>query len=289
MHIRRHLQELLVSAVLLALCIAPASARDLLQSFLLAARAGDTNFILQMQDLGLNEQTRDDLRNNLLMLAIREDGDTMALALLDQPAWKAQDVLNYRNQLGETALMLAALKGNTAIVSKLLTIGAQPNQEGWTALHYAATTGQADVIRLLIEKNSYIDAESPNKTTPLMIAARFNHQPAAKALLEGGADPTKTNEAGFTARDYATENNNRDLAFWLEMEEIAFTQRYLKRLPNPPADASLESVVIDSGGSVVKTVEPGTDNGLTGNGATAEPVPAEVRPAPGVEVFPLPQ
>lgn len=274
----------LLGAMLMVLWLTQASARDVLQSFVLAARAGDTSFLLQMPDLGLNEQTQDDLRNNLLMLAVREDGDAMALAMLSQPNWSTPEVLNYRNQLGETALMLAALKGSVPIVSRLLTLGAQPNQEGWTTLHYAATSGHADVIRLLIEKNVYVDAESPNKTTPLMMAARFNHQPAAKALLDGGADPTKTNEAGLTARDYAKENNNRDLAFWLELEEISFTQRYLKRMPKTPADATLESVVIEAGGSVVKTVDPAAENG-----AVAAPVVPEVRPGPGVEVFPIPQ
>lgn len=278
----RHFIKALISVIFLMSCVAQANARDLLQSFLLAARAGDTSFILQMRDLGLNEQTRDDLRNNLLMIAIREDGDAMALSLLQQPAWRAPEVLDYRNQLGETALMLAALKGNLDIVRRLLELGAQLNQEGWTALHYAATSGHADVIRMLVEKSAYIDAESPNKTTPLMMAARFNHQPAAKALLDGGADPTRTNEAGLTARDYAIENNNRDLAFWLELEEISFTQRYLKRMPKTPADASLESVVIESGGAVVKTVEPSTDNG-----AVAVPATPTVPPAPGVEVYPI--
>lgn len=274
----------LIAAMLMVLCLTQANARDVLQSFLLAARAGDTSFLLQMPELGLNEQTRDDLRNNLLMLAVREDGDAMALAMLAQPNWRTAEVLNYRNQLGETALMLAALKGSVPIVSRLLALGAQPNQEGWTALHYAATSGHADVIRLLIEKNVYIDAESPNKTTPLMMAARFNHRDAAKVLLDGGADPTKTNEAGLTARDYASENNNRDLAFWLELEEISFTHRYLKHLPKTPADATFESVVIEAGGSVVKTVDPAADNG-----ALAAPVVPEVRPAPGVEVFPIQQ
>jgi uncharacterized protein len=230
-----------------------AFARDLVQQFLLAVRAGDTSFVTRMQDLGLNENMRDDLRNNLLMLAIREDDGeaaTIALAMLAQPRWQTPEVLNYRNQLGETALMLAALKGSTPVVERLLALGAEPNQEGWTALHYAATSGHVDVINLLIEKSAYIDAESPNKTTPLMMAARFNHQPAAKALLVGGADPTKTNEAGLTARDYAVENNNRDLGFWLEYEEIAFTERFLKQLPKLSTDATLESVVKEVGGSV---------------------------------------
>ncbi|MEY3916946.1 MAG: hypothetical protein RLZZ140_509, partial [Pseudomonadota bacterium] len=100
--------------LLLALSLAnPAAfARDALQSFGLAVRANDASFVRQMPELGLNEQTRDDLSNNLLMLAIRDDGEALVLALLKQPAWQSLEVLNYQNQLGETALMIAAVKGS---------------------------------------------------------------------------------------------------------------------------------------------------------------------------------
>ena len=59
-----------------------AFARDALQSFGLAVRANDVSFVRQMPELGLNERTRDDLSNNLLMLAIRDDGEALVLALL---------------------------------------------------------------------------------------------------------------------------------------------------------------------------------------------------------------
>jgi ankyrin repeat protein len=266
--------------LLLALgLVSPAAfARDALQSFGLAVRANDVSFVRQMPELGLNERTRDDLSNNLLMLAIRDDGEALVLALLKQPAWQSLEVLNYQNQLGETALMIAAVKGSVPVARALIGLGAEVNRAGWTPMHYAATSGQVEIIRLLAEKSAYIDAASPNKTTPLMMAARFNHRPAAAALIELGADPTQTNESGFTARDYAKELNNKDLAFWLELEEISFVNKYLKSISKAKEDATLRDLVIQSGGEIVTVTSPKDASGR------ASEAPA-VAPSAGVEVF----
>lgn len=247
-------------------------ARDVLQAFGLAVRANDASFLARLPQLGLDERTRDDLRNNLLMIAIRDDGEAIALGLLRQKRWQTKEVLNYENQLGETALMIAAVKGSAAVAEQLIKLGAEVNRAGWSALHYAATSGHVGVVRLLIEKSAFVDAASPNGTTPLMMAARFNHRDAAGALLELGADPTLTNEVGLTARDYATENGNKDLSFWLEMQEISFTNRYLNNLLKVNSSSTLEELVIQSGGQI--TMRP----------SAASP-PKEVDPAAGVEVF----
>lgn len=231
---------------LFALVAQPIFARNSLQTFLLAARADDVSVVAQMPGLGLDERLRDDLGNTLLMVAIREGGERLALALLQQPLWQQKDVLELENRLGENALMLASIKGLRSVAEALIQRGAEVNREGWTALHYAATSGHVDLIQLLADHSAYVDAASPNGTTPIMMAVRFNHRPAAAALIAVGADPTQSNQAGLTARDYANQNNNKDLAFWIEGEEIAFTNRYLKRLSKPsdqnPLDAKVGSL-----------------------------------------------
>lgn len=232
--------------------------RDVLGQFTLAARADDRSFIQRMPRLGLDENTRDALRNNLLMLAIRENGNGLALELLKQPAWQTKEVLEYENRLGETALMLAAISGSVPVATRLVELGAEVNRAGWSPLHYAASAGKTEIVRLLAEKSAYLDAESPNGTTPMMMAARFNHRPAAQLLASLGADPTLTNEAGFTARDYAIQNNNSDLAFWLELEEISFVNRYLSNLPKSDSNESLEGAVRRSGGDVIIVNPDGT-------------------------------
>jgi len=259
--------------------------RDSLQSFVLAAKANDASFLGQLPELGLDAQSRDSLRNNLLMLALREAGEDLALAMLSQPDWQGLQVIEHQNQLGETPLMIAAIKGLDRAVKRLVEIGAEVNRPGWTALHYAATSGSVAVIRLLGEHSAYVDAMSPNNTTPLMMASRFNHRPAAAELIQLGADPTITNQAGLNARDYAKEQGNRDLAFWLELEEISFTNRYLKRLPNLRPDATLSDVVEQSGGEVV-TVRPTQREPSSGADGLATDRLPQAAPAQGVEVVP---
>jgi len=238
----------------------PALAQTSLNAFMFAARDNDLGFIEKMPDLGLTTRTRDDLGNSLLMVAIREGGDRLALALMATQQWQIPEVLDQENRLGENALMLAALVDAPAVSARLLALGVQANRAGWGPLHYAATGGSVKVIELLADADAYIDALSPNGTTPLMMAARFNHRPAAAALLELGADPTISNQAGLTARDYAAENNNSALAFWLELEEISFRNRYLESLSEQQLD------------DIFSPVDPNSPA-------------AEVRRRPGVEVF----
>ena len=77
------------------------------------------------------------------------------------------------------------------------------NQAGWTPLHYAATKGHIEMMRLMIDNSAYLDAESPNGTTPLMMAAHYGTPMAVKLLLEEGADPRIKNKLGLSAWDFS--------------------------------------------------------------------------------------
>lgn len=112
---------------------------------------------------------------------------------------------------GDTALMIAAYKGNKPAVEALLAKGVEVNRPGWTALHYAATAGNNEIVQLLLDKSAYIDAESPNKTTPIMMAARGGHIFTVKLLLDEGADATLKNNIGMTAIDFARQAEHQDI------------------------------------------------------------------------------
>lgn len=130
------------------------------------------------------------------------------------------------NARGETAAMLAALHGNLDIVRLLVEKGAEVNRPGWTLLHYAAVSGSVDLLRYLIDLNAYIDAQSPNHTTPLMMAARHDRIDAARLLVEAGADPTPRNDAGRDAADYFVGNGKPDEARWIRERAAEFARRY---------------------------------------------------------------
>ncbi len=143
------------------------------------------------------------------------------------------------NRRGETALMLAALHGRFDTVRLLVDKGAEVNRSGWTPLHYAAVSGNLELIRFLLEQNAYIDAQSPNRTTPLMMAARHEHPDAVRLLVEAGADPTPRNDSRMDAATYAQQQGQPELASWLR-ERAADYQRRYGTLEKPRTVQSIE-------------------------------------------------
>ena len=75
-------------------------------------------------------------------------------------------------------------------------------------MHYASAKGDTSMIKLLIEESAYIDCESPNGTTPLMMAARYGTIDAVKLLIEEGADPTIKNNLKLGAIEFAEMGAN---------------------------------------------------------------------------------
>ena len=135
----------------------------------------------------------------LVLLAIQNGAVDTAKRLIAERKFKTE----VRNPQGETALMLACLKGQLPVVEALLARDADINMPGWTPLHYAATGGHEAIVALLLDKSAYIDAESPNGSTPLMMAAMYGDEPTVKLLIDSGADLTLRNQKGLTALDFA--------------------------------------------------------------------------------------
>ena len=134
--------------------------------------------------------------------------------------------VNKTTKSGETAVMLAAFNGDLELVKALVNRGADINKPDWTPLHYAAASGQLSVVQYLVENNAYIDAESPNNTSPLMMAARHKHITVMKWLVENGADPTYTNGAGLNAASYMRRYGEVEQEAWLVSKSKEFEAKY---------------------------------------------------------------
>ncbi len=137
-----------------------------------------------------------------LVLAVRENAMRVFDVLLAHPGTNLDAVaIN-----GNTALMMAAFKRNRAALDALLERGAAVNRSGWTALHYAAASGDEEIVRTLLRRGALVDAVSPLPSgayTPLMMAAREGHSDTAVLLLAHGADAARTNSEGLTAAQIA--------------------------------------------------------------------------------------
>ena len=178
------------------------------EDFFSAIKNDDAGTIRQLVTRGFDVNAPDPQGQYGLILAIREPSLRVASALVDAPKIN----LNAFNALGESPLMLAALKGQLALAAKMVAKGADVNKTGWTPLHYAASNGHVEIIKLLIENHAYIDAESPNGSTPLMMASMYGNAQSVKLLLDEGADPLLKNQIGLTALQFAQRANRPDSA-----------------------------------------------------------------------------
>ena len=148
---------------------------------------------------GMDPNTPTEKGEPALVFAVRSGAPKTVAYLLKQPSIQ----IDATNMADETALMLAANANDLASAQLLIEAGASVNRPNWTPLHYAASKGHTAMMRLLIENDAYVDAESPNGTTPLMMAAYYASPNAVKLMLEEGADPLLKNQDGQTALDMA--------------------------------------------------------------------------------------
>jgi ankyrin repeat protein len=202
---RIHLKFLVYLVLVFAFSFASAGSYD---DWFVAIKRDEPGTLQKLLQRGFDPNTVDASGTAGLFIAMKEQSYQAAAVLIDWPKTNVE----WRSPKDESPLMLAALKGKLDLVRKLVARGADVNKTGWTPLHYAATGGQVAVIQLLLDENAYIDAESPNKTTPLMMAAYYGSIQAVKALLDAGADPTLRNELGLSAVEFAQRANRPDAA-----------------------------------------------------------------------------
>ena len=165
-----------------------------------------------------------------LVRAIRDRDRALALRLLavSPDLAKASFVGGATRQApkphyaGDTALHAAAAVYDTAMVRKLIAMGADVsarNRRGAEPLHSAAVgqpgsdtwdpAAQADMIAVLIAAGADPNATDMDEVTPLHRAVRTRCAAAVKALLEGGANVRARNKNGSRSSDLATRNTGR--------------------------------------------------------------------------------
>ena len=172
------------------------------EDYFKAVSVNDAGVVQGLLARGFDPNSRDEKGQTALYLALREASFKVAEVLLAHPDLR-QDL---PNSVGESALMMAALKGHVGWVKRLLDRNAR--MEGleplaWTALHYAASGPEPQTVQLLLAQGAKANARSPNGSTPLMMAARYGAEPSVDLLLQQGADAKLKNDAALTAADFA--------------------------------------------------------------------------------------
>lgn len=179
---------------------------------------------------------------------------------------------------GATALHWAASNEDLEMVKLLLAAGANVNATtrdgGVTPLFMACTSGNAAIIEALLNAGASAKSVKPNGTTALMTAAASGSVNAIKVLLDHGAEiNAKESVHEQTALMFAAALNR--------VEAVKYLAQRGADVNAASKIAKLERVRFDQDGNVVETPAGGAAGGRGGRGgrgrgaAAAPAVPAK--------------
>jgi ankyrin repeat protein len=128
---------------------------------------------------------------------------------------------NIKGERGGHLLRLAAQSGSKTMVALLLKYGADREasntlDDQMTPLHYAARSGQAGVVKVLLDGGANVRTRTGTGRSALMLAAVWNDPAACKFLIDKGADINARDEKGQTALMQASVvGNTQTMAYLL--------------------------------------------------------------------------
>jgi len=201
--------------------------------------------------------------------AMRGDKDAIR-ALLKQGA----DV-NQPQPDGMSALHWVATSGDVELLDMLLYAGANVRATtrlgGYAPMHVASQAGHAPVIDALVKAGADVNALTSTGATPLMLAATSGKADAVKMLLDRGAD--------INARDKVNDETALMFAAALDRADV------VRLLVSRGADLTLTAKVIDRGTGPAAPGETALREASRGSGRTQNAAAAAGRGGPAsVEV-----
>jgi len=198
--------------LLVVIAILPVAAGSY-EDFFRAIENNDPGTVSALLAKGFDPNARDEKGQAGLFLALRSGSLSVAEVLASHP----QIQIDAANALGETPLMMAAMRGHLEWCKRFVDLGAKVDREGWTPLHYAATGPNYRVVELLLNRGAPIDALSPDRSTPLMMAATYGSEANVGLLLSRGASVSLRNARGQRAEDLARAAGRDALASRLKL------------------------------------------------------------------------
>ncbi len=165
--------------------------------------------------------------------------ESASLCKICEKRKKVYSNIDTRNKNDETALMIAARRGEIEAVQALLAADADKDareKDGSTALIIAIRWGETEAVQALLAAGADQNACEEGDYTPLMIAAGIGKVDIMQALLAAGAD-----QNAFVNRDYKIDM----MPAGLSQEELlqALMASYLAhRAWGDPIDVMKENV-----------------------------------------------
>lgn len=133
---------------------------------------------------------------------------------IKQALKKGANIKGVEPQMGATALIAGSISGNVEIIKLLIDAKSDVNaksNEGSSALYYCAAQGNAEGVKILLENKAEANAVNGNGETALMRAAYGGHTDVVKALLAKKANTELESKEGSTALILAADNGHVDV------------------------------------------------------------------------------
>ena len=132
--------------------------------------------------------------------------------------------IDYHNEDGNTAIMVACELGNIDIVHSLLSAGANvdlQNNDGWTALMKASQNNHSTIIHVMLEEaNANPHLQNRKGSNALMVAAFAGCLEAVELFIIKGVDYTHQKKDGVTAFMLACQKGHIEIAELLLTHEV---------------------------------------------------------------------
>lgn len=174
--------------------------------------------------------------NSTLLKAVQAGNVELVRTIITFP-----DVdLNYKDNNGDTPLILATLKGHTEVARVLLTDDHvkntirinEPGRYGRTALIWAAIWGREEITDLLLEHTDevQINIRDEDGNTALMFSVYYEHINIFKQLLLKKAQVNITNKAGDSALTWSAYKKDFTFIYHLSLKrpQLIFNNDYIK-------------------------------------------------------------
>lgn len=130
---------------------------------------------------------------------------------------------------GEPYLVYAVRLNDAKLAEYILRERVDPNivieSSGLTLIEAAFYEENRDMIQLLLNHGARLETKSTNKRPPLHRAVEWADLSLVSRLLTAGADPTRVDQHGRTARDLARELGLTDIAALIAHYEELDSQR----------------------------------------------------------------
>ncbi|MBI5898120.1 MAG: ankyrin repeat domain-containing protein [Rhodocyclales bacterium] len=176
-----------------------------------AAERGDSEAVVGLLQRGMDVNTADRDGNTLLMISARTENLELMRFLVSNRA-----AVNRRNRFGDTALLIAAIKGSVGGVDLLHKSGAQLEPGGWSALHYSVFSDSFELLDWLVKNGAKLDARAPNGQTALMLAAKQGKLVHVKHLIDADADMDLEDFDGKSALALARSGGHEEVVGYLK-------------------------------------------------------------------------